>query len=191
MTWLLGITWLPIPFGMYFALRLTRTPRSRPSTGRVLGASGAGVVLAWVGLYVLPPLARVPFPRVLLVMWAGMAAAAAVQWLGWPDLARVLLVYGLAARIPVVVVMLLAMRGGWGTHYDYVGIGAALAMHLWPRFLWLALFPQLVFWVGFTVVLGSLAGGLALVLDSAVRHARRGPQFRGTPSDEPVVLKNT
>jgi hypothetical protein len=82
----------------------------------------------------------------------------------WPSLARVLLVYGLLSRIPVVVVMFLAMAGDWGTHYDYVGMPAPFQMPFWPRFLWLAFFPQLVFWVGFTIVLGTLAGTLALAL---------------------------
>ena len=39
-----------------------------------------------------------------------------------------------------------------------------LALPFWPRFWWLAFFPQLVFWVGFTVLLGSAAGSLAIVL---------------------------
>ena len=34
-------------------------------------------------------------------------------------------------------------------------------MSLLPKFLWLAFFPQLVLWVGFTVVAGSMTGSLA------------------------------
>ena len=60
--------------------------------------------------------------------------------------------------------MLLAMRGNWGTHYDYVGVPFALQLSFWPRFFWLAFFPQLVFWVGFTILIGTLAGSLAIVL---------------------------
>jgi hypothetical protein len=61
--------------------------------------------------------------------------------------------------------MFLAMLGEWGTHYDYVGAGPRLAhMAFWPRFFWLALFPQLVFWVGFTLVLGALAGALTAIV---------------------------
>jgi hypothetical protein len=56
--------------------------------------------------------------------------------------------------------MFFAMRGGWGTHYDYVGMGAEFQMPLVPRFLWLAFFPQFVFWVGQTVIVGSLSAGL-------------------------------
>jgi hypothetical protein len=45
-------------------------------------------------------------------------------------------------------------------------------MPLWPRFFWLALVPQLVFWSAFTIVLGSLTGSLAAVyLSRRDRHS--------------------
>lgn len=93
-----------------------------------------------------------------------LALAAVVAWLAWPELAKTPAAYGLAARLPVAVIMFLAMRGEWGAHYDYVGMGPAFQMPFWPRFLWLAFFPQLVFWVGFTVVAGMLFGSAAIVL---------------------------
>ena len=71
--------------------------------------------------------------------------------------------YGLASRLVVALVMLFAMWGSWGTHYDYVGMPAPLQMPLVPRFLWLGFFPQLVFWSAFTIVLGCLSAGLYLV----------------------------
>jgi hypothetical protein len=42
------------------------------------------------------------------------------------------------------------------THYDYVG----LQKFHEAGFFWLALGPQLVFWVSFTVVLGMLSGSV-------------------------------
>ena len=36
----------------------------------------------------------------------------------WPALGRVLFQYALAARVPVILVMLVAMLGDSGTHYD-------------------------------------------------------------------------
>ncbi len=83
---------------------------------------------------------------------------------GWPALARVLLAYGLAARIPVIVIMLLAILGGWGTHYE---LGRLDLPPLEPPLLkWLVIgvFPQLGLWVSFTVVGGSFFGGLAALV---------------------------
>jgi hypothetical protein len=162
-SWVFGITWLAIPCGAYFGLRLARAGEGPIRPWRALAWPGAGLAVVLVGLRA-PWRVLLPFPPILLVVWLVMAAGAALAWIGWPALGRTLLAYGLASRLPVVVIMLLAMRGNWGTHYDYVGMPSAFQMALGPRFLWLAFFPQLVFWVGFTILMGTLAGSLAVVL---------------------------
>ena len=167
-TWLVGITWLPVLFGPWFARGLRRGGEEPPSGLKVLGLALAGVAFALVGLRALAPALSLHFPHFLIVVWAVMAAAAALQVLSWPALFRVLLAYGLASRLVVALVMLLAMWGDWGTHYDYVGMPAQFQMPLVPRFLWLGFFPQLVFWSAFTVVLGSLSAGVALVVSRLV-----------------------
>jgi len=171
MSWLFGITWLALPFGAWFAWQLVRAGERPASAAHALGHAVFGVVLV-LALLVFGGLERVPlgFPHYLIVVWAVMAVAAAMQWPTWRALAKTLVVYGLVSRIPVVIIMLLAMRGGWGTHYDYVGRSRPLLLPLWPRFFWLAFFPQLVFWVGFTVLAGSLAGSVVALL--AARSAR-------------------
>jgi hypothetical protein len=157
LTWVFGITWLALPFGAYFAWRLVRAGYGPASRIKLLLCVVVGIVITLAGLFLRPPL---PFPQILLYIWLTMVIAAAVQLAGWPELVRVLLAYGLAARIPVVVVMFFAMLGNWGTHYDYVGMPAEFNMSFWPRFLWLAFFPQLIFWVGYTILTGSLAGSI-------------------------------
>lgn len=170
-SWLFGITWLAAPFGAWFAWKLAAAGSPPPPAGRTLGLSVAAVVVLYGGLRFLVDLFPLGFPRVLVVIWGIAAAAAGVAFLAWPALARVLLAYGLLSRAAVALVMLLAMRGDWGTHYDYVGMPPRFQMPFWPRFLWLALFPQLVFWVAFTVVLGTLAGSLAAFLLARRRAA--------------------
>jgi hypothetical protein len=68
--------------------------------------------------------------------------------------------YAYAARIPVAIIMLFAMLGNWETHHDYVGIEIPLKGI--SRYLWLAFFPQLVGWIGFTITLGSVFGILLI-----------------------------
>lgn len=162
-SWIFGITWLAVPFGIYFAFKLARAGEGPTRAWRVVAWSLAGMLVLLVGLRLVRSL-PVPFPPILVFVWLVMAVGAALAGAGWPAQARTLLVYGLASRLPVVVVMFLAMRGSWGTHYDYVGMPAPFQMPFWPRFLWLAFFPQLVFWVGFTVLVGTLAGSLAIVI---------------------------
>jgi len=164
-SWVVGITWLAIPFGIYFAFQLAGAGDRPRSMRRALACAGCGVVVFLASMYVLQ-LIPVKFPQILILIWLFWSSAAAVQFLGWPSLAKLLLWYGLAARIPVAIIMFFAMLGNWGTHYDYVGIQ-------WPsdfppgfasRYLWLAFFPQLVAWVAYTITLGSLAGTVATAL---------------------------
>jgi hypothetical protein len=66
--------------------------------------------------------------------------------------------------VPVVVVMGLALHGRWGTHYDYADSPMLQQMPFGTGFTWLALFPQLVFWVSFTIIAGLLTGALTAAL---------------------------
>jgi len=168
LSWIVGITWLALPFGVYFAWRLLAS--GRPPQQPVRAAAVALVV--FLAFYVAPRpviglvqrLFPIPFPPVLLLVWALGAATAAAAWVQWPALARTLLAYGVLSRVPVAIVMFLAMSGNWGTHYDYVGMPQPFQMPFWPRFLWLAFFPQLVFWVAFTIVAGTASGTVTAVV---------------------------
>jgi hypothetical protein len=62
------------------------------------------------------------------------------------------------ARIPVVVIMFFALRGHWGTHYDRPS--GPFTLNFWPTFLLFGFFEELIYWVSFTVALGSLAGSI-------------------------------
>jgi hypothetical protein len=158
MSWLIGITWLAIPFGAYFGFRLEASGHGPENIRKAFICIGAGalILLAWTSRLI--PLPNVGFPKMLVFVWLIMVVAASIQFAGWPQLFKVLLAYGLASRIPVAIIMFLAMRGDWGTHYDYVNMDERFQMPLGPRYFWLAFFPQLVFWVGFTIVMGSLSG---------------------------------
>ena len=55
---------------------------------------------------------------ILSVFVVAFFVGIAIGILAWPALGRTLLASGLAARIPVALLMLVAMLGNWGTHYD-------------------------------------------------------------------------
>jgi hypothetical protein len=85
----------------------------------------------------------------------------------WPELGRTLLLYALAARVPVVIVMLLAMHGKWGTHYDFLppdSPPALLAMG--PLELWFfgGFVPQLTIWIAYTVLVSTLLGAAVVAI---------------------------
>jgi hypothetical protein len=175
-SWIVGITWLASIFGVYFALRLDRLGRGPRSLGRATLFAGLGVVVFLTfrpAVAFLHRIFKVDFPQILIFIWLFWILAGILQYFGWPELFKVLLLYGYAARIPVAIVMFFAMQGNWGTHYDYVGMPPQFSMNPVPRYLWLAFFPQLFAWVGFTVTLGAVTGVLAAGLARlSLRRAR-------------------
>jgi len=157
-SWIVGIVWLPVPFGIYFAMRLIAAGHGPASAARAILYSVGGLLVLYLGQRLVVSSLNLGLRASLLLIWAFSAVPAVLMIRAWSALWRVLLAYGLASRIPVVVIMFLAMRGRWGTHYDYA---AQLPLDDFGfYYVWLALIPQLVFWVGFTILLGMLAGAI-------------------------------
>jgi len=163
---IIGITWLPIIFGPYFALKLGGGPDGPSGRGKSIGFALMGVaVLLLAGAWAESTFSH---PSILtLVAFVVMLAAALIPGIGWRALAKTLLVYALAARIPVLIVMYLAMRGnggqGWGTHYDAVSPMFA-RVPLATKFFYEAFVPQMTLWIGWTVAVGSVFGAVLAAL---------------------------
>jgi hypothetical protein len=167
-SFLVGITWLPIPFGAYFALKLLHNGMGPLKVGTAVEYSLIGVGIVCVGYLGVPLTLKylhAQWPRGLIFIWLYMVVAAITQLPGWYRLGQILLYYGFASRIPVVIVMFLALRGNWGTHYDYAGMPPEVHE---AGFFWLALGPQLIFWTTFTVVLGMLSGSVVAAIYSSL-----------------------
>lgn len=156
---IVGITWLPPIFGLYFAWRLWRIGEGTDRAGRAFALGLLGVLLNQVvGATIIPYFSFSIFID-LEILWAVAVVSAFLQYLAWPALFKVLTLYGLGARTPVVVITFFALRGHWGTHFGYRPGPQTLGF--WPRFLWFGLFEELIYWVSFTVTTGCLAGSLA------------------------------
>jgi hypothetical protein len=167
---LVGIVWLPILFGPYFALKLSAAGLGPSSRGSAIGYALLGFVVVAAGVF-LTVKAAFRAPLIETCGLACMAVAIALQFRPWPELAKALVVYGYTARVPVVIIMFFALRGNWGTHYD--GPPPNLPeLSFWTKYLQIALLPQLVFWVAFTVIIGGLLGAIA----AAVRRTPAAAQ---------------
>lgn len=163
---LVGISWLPFFFGIYFALRLARAGEGPGRIGRALGLVVLALAIVPVVGFVSVKLGMNPESlNILLVYVVAAIAAVPVAMRAWPALGRVLLAYALAARIPVVVVMLFAILGSWGTHYDVAPPGFP-EMGPLAKWAWIGLLPQMTIWIAFTVVIGALFGIVAAALFS-------------------------
>jgi hypothetical protein len=162
---LVGISWLPLVFGPYFAWTLAKQGKGPANAWKVVGiglACVAAVVAAGFGASMLLG----PIGQISTFVLASIAVVA-LAIPSWKELGRVLLAYAFAARIPVVIVMLFAIFGKWGTHYDVLPpnpspeLAAAGPLGLW---FWIGVVPQMTVWIVHTVVVGMIFGALTVAL---------------------------
>ncbi len=163
-----GITWLAPVFGIYFALELRKEGSVPASWKKALGLALLGMIILFTGGIFRQKIDFNNWIAGLIFVWSVAVVAAAVQLPAWRALYKTLLAYGLAARGPVILIMLLAIGGSWGTHYDAVPPGFP-EMGWFAKFLWLGFFPQLLLWVSFTLVTGVFFGTLAAAVMNRLR----------------------
>ena len=100
--------------------------------------------------------------------------AAAAKLIGaggtfWKNLLKTLFTYGLAARIPVIIIMALAVSMNWGTHYDAFP-PEFVAWSTMTKILVGGVMTQLLLWVGvWTVGSGMITGLIASKILSSKR----------------------
>lgn len=164
---LVGIVWLVPIFGVYFALKLA-TAGDRPlRMGRAMGMAALGFALLATGFELYQRVFQ-NLPGIVL-MWTSAAAGAALQWPAWKSFFKTQLAYAYAARLPVAAVMAVATGAGWSSHYSAVVPGESRL----ETFMLFGFFPQLVWWVSFTVIVGSLFGTVTAAI---VGHLRSPEQ---------------
>lgn len=165
---LVGIVWLIPVFGILFGLRLAADGEGPPSVAGALGWAALAFVVN-IALFIVAIRTWPTLPLVQLAIFGvGSWIAIAIAWRGWPALWRALLAYGFLARLPVVVIMFLAIFRGWDSHYakprpDFPPMG-----HM-GLFLWTAVLPQATLWIYLTVVGGILFGAAAVGVRRLVR----------------------
>lgn len=160
---LLGISWLIFVFGLWFGFRLQRAGAGPASRGRALVIGIVAVGIVFGGMPLLKALDVMWFPdadhpgepRGLGWMMGLMAVGCVVSAIAWGRAAMTLLVYGLCARLPVILITWIAVgQPGWNTHYTKIPpffTNVAEADRL--SFL---LLPQMTFWPCLTVMGGTL-----------------------------------
>ena len=172
---LVGISWLILVFGVYFAW--------------VLAKRGEGPARPWVafGMALLAFVFNTVVFVVCQTMKLGPAAflgiSAVTSWIAiifalraWPALGKTLLAYAFAARVPVAIVMLFAIFGHWGTHYDVpppdpAAAAVVEAMSPLAKWFWIGFLPQMSIWIYMTVVGGMIVGAITAAVAGPKRTA--------------------
>jgi len=166
---IIGISWLPLIFGPYFAWKLAAAGQGPASAGKAIGAALGGLAIMVLGGFIAAPRPdHPPSPVLFLVGSLIMLVGAFIPGIGWKALGNTLLAYALAARIPVVIVMLIAMNGnggqGWGTHYDVAPPFMTGQVPVLQKWLEIGVLPQLTLWIAWTVVVGNLLGSILVAV---------------------------
>jgi len=174
---IVGIVWLAFIFAIYFAVKLTSRGEVFQSTGKAIGINILALVLLVGGSYLMVGGGDFKFSPMMAAGLLVLVISLIVMRFAWPAYWNVMLAYALAARIPVIVVYFLAIRGNWGTHYDALPQGTTDATFggWMPKFMILGLVPQLLFWIPVTVVVCGLLG----VITAAVRKRGVAPAQGG------------
>jgi hypothetical protein len=162
---LVGISWLPFLFGPYFAWKLARGGKGPRRPWTPAGPALLGIVLAVVVFGAVQAL-KLGVGAILAAFLVSLAAAF-IPWKSWPELGKLLLAYALAARVPVVIVMLAAIFGNWGTHYDALPPDPPpdlVAMGPLGRWFFIGFIPQLTIWIAHTILVGTLVGAIVVAL---------------------------
>jgi hypothetical protein len=164
---IVGIVWLVPVFGVYFAYKLLHMGYAPDGALRAVGFAILGLLIPVAAGFGSQPMGLGQM-GIFLVIAATSLVGLFVAMKGWPALGRTLLAYGLAARIPVALVMLIAILGNWGTHYDVVPPDFPV-MSPWAKWFLIGVIPQLTIWIAFTVVIGMFFGGLTVAALSRKR----------------------
>lgn len=161
----LGITWLVFPFGAYFGWALAKRGALPAHLGKAFAHVVGGILAIPVGGTIVTRLGLVQdgTPGQLVAIVVCSLIGLAIAYPGWPELSRVLVCYAFAARVPVALVMLVAMLANWGTHYDVPPPGFP-EMGVIAKWLWIGLLPQMTIWIWFTLAFGGLTAMVAAAI---------------------------
>jgi hypothetical protein len=159
----IGIVWLVPIFGIYFARKLLHIGLAPARPGKTIGLYLAvAAFMIGCGALIFGVL-KVQAPASFLTFAGASLVTAALAYSVWPALGKVLLLYGLGARIPVAAVAMVAILHDWQTHYDKAPPEVP-QMGVWEKFVALGLIPQLTLWIAFTMVVGGVFGAVAVAL---------------------------
>lgn len=157
----LGIAWLVPIFGALFGARLKRGSKDRPGSGKWILLA---VLVMAGGLYGSNRLFEAGSTGFLAMALGSCVLGAVLCLKAWPRLGVTLLTYGLGARLPVIAVSYYAMQHNLGTHYEKLPPSVKEVPPFPDVFYQFAVAPQIVFWIPFTLVVGSLFALIAAAL---------------------------
>lgn len=170
---LVGISWLIPVFGLYFGWVLAKRGEGPSRPWKTFGIALLALVISTIVFIASQKLGALAF-LVISAVTSWIAIVFATR--AWPALGKTLLAYAFAARIPVAIVMIFAIFGRWGTHYDVpppdpAAAAVVEAMSPLAKWFWIGFVPQMSIWIYMTVVGGMIVGAVAAAIAGPKRTA--------------------
>jgi hypothetical protein len=162
---LVGIVWLVPIFGIYFGAKLARQGHRPASMLKAALLPLAAFLLFMVAATVATALGLTMVP-ITITFTVVSGVLVYIAYIAWPDMGKIQFAYGLAARIPVAIVMIVAIYGNWGTHYDVPPPAPMVLPDVGPFMKWvlIGLLPQLTTWIAFTMMVGAIFGTIGVAI---------------------------
>jgi hypothetical protein len=160
---LVGIVWLVPIFGVYFGAKLAKQGH-RPTSLAKAALLPLAAFLLWIGVAAIATGLEMSMVPMIIIFTVAAVALAYVAYISWPEMGRIQFAYGLAARIPVAIVMIVAIYKDWGTHYDVPPPTPMPDVGPFMKWVLIGLLPQLTTWIAFTMLVGAIFGTIGVVL---------------------------
>jgi hypothetical protein len=148
--------------GWWFGAHLSRLDAAPPSPAAAISWPLAGIVLGVGVMFLVLHVMGQPSFTAFVSICVSNLACAVLALRGWPELFRANLSYGLAARLPIMLITVIAVASGWSTHHTKLAPGSP-ALPETQRVLVLCA-AQVAMWLPFTVLIGGLFGGVAALV---------------------------
>lgn len=159
---IVGITWLVMIFGFYFGWRLTKEGRGPDKPVLTLILSVLAIAAGVGGMMGANKLGFIDFEKpgrdIAYTFLVVLGASSLLLLWSWRELFLANLVYGLLARVGVIVVTVPAVLNSWDTHFNKGQQG--MVEPTWQGIIDLS-HAQICFWTPFTVLMGGLFGSIA------------------------------
>lgn len=159
-----GIVWLVPVFGFLFGRRVAQAGDKPPFVASFFVPMFALLVLLGAAGYVGRELEGEALQQAVGYLAYGAPVLSLLALFAWPRMFVVNLLYGLLARVPVMLVQYLDIQNGWQTHYGKVH--PKMPKLDADERLWALTLAQGSVWIPFTILLG---GGCAALGAATVR----------------------
>src|SRR5690606_31087414 len=167
-------------FGFWFGLRMQRSGAGVANPNRTLLMAVVAVAAALASVAICTQLELISMPTKeapgefhgIVYFMGSLGLGSLLAFVAWPRMAITMLVYAILARVPVIVITWLAVRGEWNTHH--AKLPAEFVLPADADIMSVLITPQMTFWPMLTVIFGTLCAAVAARVFGKGKKGKKG-----------------